>query len=150
MTRDIHLQVTYRHPPARVWQALSDRRALSVWLMQTDFQPEVGSSFEFTTDPAPGFDGVVHGEVLKADPPRVLSYSWRGGGINTIVTYILEPTGDGTRLHFSQTGFEGLRGVAIGTILSRGWKSMSQTRLPSVLDQLAQRGPDALVTARRR
>ncbi|TAK78997.1 MAG: SRPBCC domain-containing protein, partial [Dehalococcoidia bacterium] len=33
-------------------------------------------------------------------------YTWAGGGVDTRVTYQVEPEGAGTRLHFEQSGFD--------------------------------------------
>jgi uncharacterized protein YndB with AHSA1/START domain len=57
MRRDVILERVYPHPPQAVWKALTDPKALSVWLMENDFQPRVGHRFRFRTKPRPGFDG---------------------------------------------------------------------------------------------
>ena len=73
MKRNIKLEAFYPFPPERVWRAITDTEALSKWLMPNDFEPRVGHKFNFKTKPAPGFDGIVHCEVLKLDEPRHLS-----------------------------------------------------------------------------
>ena len=40
---------------ARVWRALTDRRALSQWRMETDFEPTLGHRFTFRAKPPPGW-----------------------------------------------------------------------------------------------
>jgi len=150
--RDIVRTVTYRHPPALVWRALTDRDALAVWLMRNDFEPRVGHRFRFRTDPAPGFDGVVDCEVLELDPERLLRISWSGGPVDAQVTWRLEPldlpaatdgatpaaTGSGgTRLHFAMTGFAGPQAVLVSHILGAGFRGMYHRDLPAVLDRLA-------------
>ncbi|MCA9290334.1 MAG: SRPBCC domain-containing protein [Phycisphaerales bacterium] len=137
MSRDLRLDTTYPHPPDLVWQAIATRDALAAWLMPNDFEPRVGHRFTFRTDPAPGFDGVVHCEVITCDPPRTLSYHWRGGPIDTVVTYTLEPVPGGTRLHFVQSGFSGLKAQLVRLMLGSGWKKMARTTLPATLDRLA-------------
>jgi uncharacterized protein YndB with AHSA1/START domain len=86
MKRDLHFEVTYPHPPEKVWRALTDPQAIAQWLMENNFEARLGHKFQFRTKPAPGFDGVVNCEVLEMDPPRRLAYSWSGGNLNTIVT----------------------------------------------------------------
>jgi uncharacterized protein YndB with AHSA1/START domain len=76
---ELRLEATYPHPQERVWQAITDSRALAAWLMPNDFEPVVGHRFTFRTEPAPGFDGIVHCEVLRVEPPRLLSFTWKGG-----------------------------------------------------------------------
>src|SRR3954462_6913101 len=98
----IRIDTVYPHSPHRVWTALTDSRAMAEWLMRNDFEPRLGHRFQFRTKPAPGFDGVVHCEVTELDPPRRLAYTWKGGSIDTIVTWTLEPVADGTRVKFEQ------------------------------------------------
>lgn len=136
--RAIKKTVRYKHPPERVWQALTSQDALEAWLMPNDFEPKVGHKFNFRTDPAPGFDGIVHCEVLELDKPRRMVWSWRGGPIDTRVTFELEPDVEGTRLRFEQTGFQGLHSVLVSFILQGGFSKMYKKGLPRVLDQLAQ------------
>lgn len=144
MRRDIRRSVTYRHPVDRVWRALTDPEALAVWLMPNDFVPRVGHRFQFRTDPAPGFDGIVDCEVLALDPPRLLQVSWDGGPVDATVTWQLAPVADGTRLDFAMTGFEGPKAVAVSAVLGAGFAGMYRRNLPTVLDRLAAgRAPGA-------
>ena len=141
---DLRLEATYPHPPERVWQAITDPRALEAWLMPNDFQSVVGHRFTFRTDPAPGFDGIVNCEVLRVEPPKLLSYTWKGGPLDTVVTFALQPTVEGTRLIFHQTGFAGVQANIVRLILSNGWRSMSRDKLPAVLEQLERGGLEAI------
>ena len=127
----------YPHPPERVYRALTDREALAAWLMPNDFEAKVGHHFTFRTDPAPGFDGIVRCEVLELDPPRRVAYSWRGGPLDTVVRFTLEPVPGGTRLRFEHTGFEGVRPLLISLLMRSGWKKMFRRLLPAVLDRFA-------------
>lgn len=47
MLRTIKTEVFYPYPPQRIWQVLTERRALSAWLMDNDFEPLVGHKFRF-------------------------------------------------------------------------------------------------------
>lgn len=138
MRRDIVREVTYPHPVERVWQALTDPGALEVWLMPNDFEPEVGHRFQFRTDPAPGFDGIIDCTVLRLEPLRLLEISWDGGPVDAVVTWRLEPVAEGTRLHFAMRGFTGPKAVAVSFILGMGFKSMYHRALPAVLERLAE------------
>ena len=138
MKRDLTFEYVYPFPVEDVWWALTDAGALSEWLMPNDIRPVVGHRFRFTTKPAPGFDGIVHCEVLRADPPSALSYTWRGGGIDTVVTFTLTPVAEGTRLRLDHTGFDGLRAIFVSLILGSGWKSTHmREKLTSVLSKRA-------------
>ena len=142
MKRDLHFEVDYPHPPERVWQALTNRDALAVWLMQNDFAPVVGHRFQFHTAPAPGFDGIVQCEVIEVQPPTRLVYTWTGGGVDTTLTWTLTPTAHGTHVTLDHRGFAGMRGLFVSSILGSGWKSkILKTNLPALLDAWSGTGP---------
>ena len=125
------------HPPAKVWRALTDSDLLARWLMPNDFTPVLGHRFTLRTAPRPqqGFDGVVHGEVLAIEPLRLLRFSWRGGGLDTVVTWTLVPEGRGCRLFLEHDGFDPDDPVhqRIFTILDGGWRSHVWRRLEQAL-----------------
>jgi uncharacterized protein YndB with AHSA1/START domain len=138
--RKITREVVYPFPPERVWLALTDPGLLAQWLMPNDFAPRVGHTFTFRTDPAPGFDGVVRCEVLEVEAPRRLSYTWRGGPIDTVVSFTLEPVPEGTRLRMEQSGFRGVRGTLVGLMLWSGSRRIYERRLRAVLRRLSEGG----------
>ncbi len=83
-----------RHPPARVWHALTDPAQLREW---APFDPDrnlgaigparlstVGSPSPYVTD----------GSVTRAEPPHLLEFSWGGNDMR----WELEPVANGTRL----------------------------------------------------
>ena len=121
--REIIREVDLPHPPDRVWTAFASSEDLAAWLMPNDFRPEVGAAFTFRTDPAPGFDGIVHCELLVFDPPREWQVSWKAGKVDTVLTITLAPAPGGTRLRLSHAGF------GAGTILPRVILGMGWTRL---------------------
>ncbi|WP_433534691.1 SRPBCC family protein [Micromonospora sp. CA-249363] len=126
------------HPPAKVWRALTDPDLIARWLMETDFVPVVGHRFTFRTAPRPGFDGVVHCEVLDLDPQRLLRWSWRGGSLDTVVTWTLAAESRGTRLFLEHSGFDPDDPLQQRTyaLLDGGWRSHVWRRLTTVLDVL--------------
>src|ERR1041384_1067282 len=141
MARTLRFEALYPYAPEQVWVALTDPVAIGEWLIPNDFEPRVGHRFTFRTKPAPGFDGIVQCEVLELEPPERLAYSWKGGGIDTVVRYRLPggggrpPPGMGeggnTRLVMEQSGFTGLKGFMVSRILGGGWKRMIAERLPA-------------------
>jgi uncharacterized protein YndB with AHSA1/START domain len=142
MRRDLAFERVVAHPIERVWWAVTDREALGEWLMPNDLVPVPGHRFQFRTQPAPGFDGIVHCEVLEAEPPRRLSFSWRGGGVDTVVTFTLREVPEGTHLRLEHCGFEGIRAVMVSFLLGRGWKSWHlRDRLDEVLRRVAEGSP---------
>jgi uncharacterized protein YndB with AHSA1/START domain len=136
MKRDLRFEQTYPYPVERVWEAITDSAAMSDWLMPNDFVPRVGHKFQFHTKPAPGFDGIVNCEVTALDPPRRLAYTWKGGGIDTVVTFTLEPVASGTKLVLEHKGFRGARAMMVSYLLASGWrKSILPKRIPAAIER---------------
>jgi uncharacterized protein YndB with AHSA1/START domain len=135
MKRDLKFEVVYPHPPDQVWRALTDPQAIAQWLMKNNFEPRVGHKFQFRVEPRPrGWSGVVDCEVLEADPPRRLVYSWCGSGLATTVSWTLEPVAESTRVRLEHTGFRGLRGLMLSRMLGKGWSSKILTQnIPALL-----------------
>lgn len=140
MKADVSVDVVYPHPIERVWDALTTSEGLAAWLMPNDFKPVVGHTFTLRTEPAPGFDGIVHCEVLEFEPPARMVWSWRGGKIDTTVTFTLDDLdGARTRFRMHQVGFHGLRGHLSRLILQGGSNRVYGERLPAHLDGVAGR-----------
>ena len=87
-------------PAERIWRALTQPHLVGEWLMAAEIRPEVGHGFRFTAD-----WGSIDCEVLVVEPGARLAYSWVSHGLDSVVTWTLEPTGDGTRLRMEQVGF---------------------------------------------
>jgi uncharacterized protein YndB with AHSA1/START domain len=107
-TRTLVVERLMPHPPEKVWRALTQTALLEDWLMKNDFEPTVGRSFSFRTQPMPHWDGVVECEVLAIEPHKRLSYSWNAGGgkgLQTTVTWTLTAVAGGTHLRMEQSGF---------------------------------------------
>jgi uncharacterized protein YndB with AHSA1/START domain len=139
MKRNLIFNEIYPYPIERVWRALTDSEAMADWLMENDFKPEIGHRFQFHTKPAPGFDGIVDCEVLELQPPRRMAFSWKGGGIDTIATFTLEPVPEGTHLRLEHAGFSGMKATLVSFILGGGWKKILGVALPNA----AARYPDS-------
>lgn len=116
----------------QVWSAMTHQDSLSVWLMPNDFKPETGHVFTFQTQPAPGFDGIVHSKVLDIQPPHLLKLAWNTGNIKTTVTFKLVAQGGKTRLHLNHEGFS-LTQLPVKLMLDQGWKKILGQKLPTYL-----------------
>jgi uncharacterized protein YndB with AHSA1/START domain len=129
------------YPRATVWRALTDPGLMAEWLMPGDFEPVVGHRFAFSTSPVPGrgFDGRIECEVLELVAPSRLAISWRGGNLDTTVTWTLEAEGSGTRLFLVHDGFDEDDPDQLATmqILGGGWRGHLARRLDSVLATLS-------------
>ena len=79
-------------------------------------------------------NGIVRCRVLELDAPSRMAWSWRGGPIDTVVRFELEPAAGGTRLRFEQTGFAGLQGNLVRLILGAGFRTMYRKKLPAYLE----------------
>ncbi len=83
-----------RHPPEKVWQALTDPAQLSEWApFDADRNMATVGPVKLTTVGAPT-PQVSDTRVIRAEAPRVLEYRWGGGDLR----WELEPLGGGTRL----------------------------------------------------
>nr|WP_249316592.1 SRPBCC domain-containing protein [Bacillus sp. FJAT-50079] len=95
----------------KVWKALTDSDTLAKWIMENDFKPVVGHTFQFRTEPTEWWSGLIEGEVLIVDPPNRLSYTFASGEEHT-VTWTLQDAGDGkVNLHLEQTGISSEQGA---------------------------------------
>ena len=101
-----------RHPIERVWQALTDPDELRRWWGDTKLDPVEGGLFQLrwrNTDEH-GNVATLDGTITRIDPPRLLEISAAWGstdpnqpGTRTRLTWQLEPDGDHTLLHFTNT-----------------------------------------------
>ena len=107
----------YPHPPERVWRALTDPAEIGVWLMPTDFAPRAGHRFTFDARPSLG---IIDGEVLEVEPPRLLRCQWSGEFGHTVVTFTLTPASGGTRLRVTHAGWDD-QGLPHRDGFDQGW-----------------------------
>ena len=83
-----------RHPPAMVWQALTDPAHLSEWApFEADRNLAAERPVQLSTVAAPK-QQVSENTVKRAEAPRLLEYDWGGKDLR----WELEPLGSGTRL----------------------------------------------------
>ncbi len=126
----IRLSQTINHPPALVWNALTDPEIHARWWAAGDVKAVVGH--HFTLDMGPW--GKQPCEVLAVEPERLLSYRFAPGTLNTTITWRLEPEGSGTRMHLEQSGFDldsPLGNMAFDG-LGAGWPKVLERLAPAV------------------
>jgi len=104
-TRTLVIEREMPHPPEKVWRALTQSSLMAEWLMTNDFQPVVGHRFNFRATPVAKWNGVIDCEVKAVEPHSRLSYSWGTLGMESLVTFTLTPTGNGTHLRMEHSGF---------------------------------------------
>lgn len=124
-----------RHPPQKVWRALTDPELLAEWLLPTiGLRLEPGAAFTLKTQAYPGWDGTVNCRFVEIEPLRKLSYTWSVPFLDTVVTFTLTPTDSGTRLSLVQAGFTPGQKREFGGA-RYGWKMMGG-KLVELLDRI--------------
>ena len=129
MKQSIKHQLFFPHPPASVWEYLTNAGLMELWLMKNDFKPVVGHEFQFRAGPMPSFDfdGIIHCKVLDIVPLKKLSYSWKLGpgdgtiNVDSVVRWELRPTDKGTELLLDHGDFAILENLGIFNAMNGGW-----------------------------
>lgn len=115
-TNRIDRTIDVNAPPDRVWRALTTAADLATWF-HVRIEGEIAPGSEvWMTSTSPGYEGqrfLVR--VTEMTPPRRFAWQWHPGAVDpaidyskepwTTVTFTLEPSGGGTRLSVSETGF---------------------------------------------
>lgn len=103
------IERTLNAPVQKVWKAITDRDQMEKWYFKlAEFKPEVGFEFSFTGGP-PEKPYLHLCKVTKAEPGKLLQYSWRYDGYpeNSHVTFELFPEGEtATRLKLTHEGID--------------------------------------------
>jgi uncharacterized protein YndB with AHSA1/START domain len=129
----IQLVSRFAGPPMRVWEACTSAELLGKWFSPAPFHDcivkadvRVGGRFFFRMTGEPG-TFAAEGVYREVDPPRrlVLTWTWTEGppdqppdGVTSLVTFDIEPDGEGTRLTLTH---EGLPDQAQADSHKQGW-----------------------------
>ena len=131
----------YPHPPQDVWAAITDPHALAEWLEPNNHQPVVGHKFQFCCDADACGAGVTECEVLEADSPRRLVWSWvyiskdASRSAPMTITWMLVPKENGTLLILEHTGAENISWL-IRNMMRLGWGFMMKKLIPRILKRI--------------
>ncbi|MEP6622135.1 MAG: SRPBCC family protein [bacterium] len=83
-----------RHPPEKVWQALTEPEQLREWApFDADRNLDTAGTVKLSTVGTP-IPQVSETNIKRAEAPRLLEYNWGGNDIR----WELEPLANGTRL----------------------------------------------------
>ncbi len=108
-TKPLIVERTYNAHIDKVWKAITDRDQMKEWYFDLkEFRAEKGFKFSFT-----GGDDTVQFlhecEVIAADPPHKLSYSWTypdHGGYSVVMFELFSEGEKKTRVKLSHEGLE--------------------------------------------
>jgi uncharacterized protein YndB with AHSA1/START domain len=107
--RELAFERWLRHPPERIWRALTEEEDLAAWFPTTtdaDLQPDAS-------------------RVITETPPRLLEFRWRGDRLR----FTLEPHGEVTRVTLVDVLGEGAKATSAAV----GWH-MALDKLETRLD----------------
>ncbi|MGY4398514.1 uncharacterized protein YndB with AHSA1/START domain [Sphingomonas sp. UYAg733] len=99
-TRSVIVERAIAYPPEKIWRALTQPHLIEEWLMKSDFAPVTDHRFNFRAE-----WGAVDCKVLEVEANKTLSYTWDAYGLESVVTWTLTPTSEGTHLRMEQAGF---------------------------------------------
>lgn len=122
-------------PPDRVWRVLTNAKDLAAWFHVTIDGDIAAGAEVWMTSMSPEYEGVrflVRFKEMTAE--RRFVWEWHPGAVDpavdysrepwTTVTFTLEPSGRGTRLSVSETGFNEIslaRRAKVFKDNSQGW-----------------------------
>lgn len=146
MKFDVVFERVFPQHMGEVWHALTEARALSAWLNETDdFEPVVGHRFTMRCTGDDGHEDVYLCQVLELEPERFMAWSWLLQTPKplepTRLEFTLETLTEGTRLRIRHLGD---RDPEVVERFRSGWPS----KLDEIALVLAQ--PSASATGRRR
>jgi uncharacterized protein YndB with AHSA1/START domain len=108
MPFELTFQRTFPHPRGKVWRALTDPIALGIWLMETNFAPEIGRAFEMYCDDGHGSIDRYLCKLLAIEPQHRMVWSWVLDGHQasgeTIIEFRVAEVPEGTSLEIRHSG----------------------------------------------
>lgn len=115
-TAAIRMERSFKAAPARVFATLSKRDSVSLWLGPSDdykvtvheWECKPKGRYRVQFDTPEGVTHIVIGEFVEVSPDTLLSFTWTWEGqpvIDSLVTFKLEPEGEGTHLLLTHEGF---------------------------------------------
>jgi uncharacterized protein YndB with AHSA1/START domain len=129
------------HPPKAVWEAITDPAEFNVWYnAEATIDARQGGTFAVLSGP-------FHwsGAIRTWEPPKVFEYEHNHEpvgdmmpkGEKTVVRWELSPSGEGTKLQFSQSNLTSVAGFAPGThvVLDRLTARLDGKTLPDFNDR---------------
>ncbi|WP_298900659.1 SRPBCC domain-containing protein [uncultured Psychroserpens sp.] len=140
MKDSITKEKLFSHPIEKVWDAISKAEEISTWFIKADFKAEEGYQYTFTSEPNDKGCTTISGTVKEAHP-YVLAYTWivADTKVETTVTWTLESTTEGTKLHLEHSGISNYGGetaVAMFESFNGGWDNCIDGLLTYLKDEV--------------
>lgn len=118
-TDRIEKRIELKAPVSRVWKAITDHEEFGQWFrvkLDAPFAPGQVSTGHITY---PGYEHLKWNAVVqRMEPERLFSFTWHPYAVDqsvdysaeepTLVEFRLEPTGSGTMLTVTESGFDKL------------------------------------------
>ena len=107
---EINFQIkeVYPHPIEKVWEAITTRTGLEVWLMPNDFKLIKGyeCTFRFCSADEEGQESQVMVRIVEFEEPNYMVWRWRNDAEpeDSTVTFRLREVGDSTEFTLRHTG----------------------------------------------
>ena len=92
----------------KIWEDLTNPEQMKQWYFDIpDFKPEKGFQFSFTGGP-PEKEYIHRCVIQEVIPGKLLTHTWRYEGYpgESVVSWQLEDSGDGTLLKLTHSGLE--------------------------------------------
>jgi uncharacterized protein YndB with AHSA1/START domain len=137
----------YPRPPEDVWTAITDAHALAEWFEPNNHVPVAGRKFQFQCDAGVCGDSVTECEVLEAEAPRRLVWSWivvprdkkRPPSKPMTIAWTLAPKDEGTTLVLEHSNAENVSWLT-RNMMRVGWGFMMKKLIPKVLNNVEAGG----------
>jgi activator of HSP90 ATPase len=120
MSDAIHQEIEFKTSPQRVYEALLDSKQFTTFTgAPAQIEREAGGSFSC-------FGGIITGRNVELIPNKRIVQAWRvkvwPEGVYSIVSFVLQSQGSGTRLTMTHDGFpNGMRAHLSGELPEGGW-----------------------------
>lgn len=119
MSDRIEKRIQLNAPVSRVWRALTDYREFGAWFCVKLAGPFVPGQEAVGQITHPGYEHVTWRAVVqRIEPERLFSFTWHPYAVEpgvdycaeppTLVEFRLEPSGDGTLLTLTESGFDSI------------------------------------------
>jgi len=119
MSDRIEKRIQLKAPVSRVWRALTDYREFGAWFCVKLDGPFVPGKEAVGQITYPGYEHVTWRAVVqRIEPEQLFSFTWHPYAVEpgvdysaepqTLIEFRLEPSGDGTVLTLTESGFDSI------------------------------------------